>query len=167
MNTFPEWLRRPWPSGDAFGATKDVVESHKLHTVCQSARSPNLGECWARGVATIMILGDVCTRSCGFCHVKTGRPPTLDVKEPERVAESVQQMKASVQEVQLALKPPDAILIGPRHLRAESRRFTETASGEMIWFNVCFTMFRRQEVFDMLLRPAIENAHVDSIQFIA
>ena len=66
-----------------------------------------------------------------------------------------------------ALNPPEATLIGPRSLRAETRRFVETARGQMIWFNVCFTMFRRQEVFDMLLRPAIENAHVDSIQFIA
>jgi hypothetical protein len=85
----------------------------------------------------------------------------------EQVAESVKQMKASVQEVQLSLEPPDAILVGPRHLRAESRRFAETARGEMVWFNVCFTMFKSQDVFDLMLRPAIENPLVTSIQFIS
>ena len=83
------------------------------------------------------------------------------------MAETVQGMNASVQEVVRSLEPPDAILVGPRHLRAESRRFAETARGEMIWFNVCFTMFRSQDVFDLMLRPAIENSHVTSIQFIS
>ena len=85
----------------------------------------------------------------------------------EQVAETVQRMNASVQEVVRSLEPPDAILVGPRHLRAESRRFAETARGEMIWFNVCFTMFKSQDVFDLMLRPAIENSHVTSIQFIS
>jgi len=85
----------------------------------------------------------------------------------EHVAESVQQMKASVQDVKLSLDPPEAILIGPRRLRPESQRFCETAQGEMLWFNVCFTMFESQEVFDLMLRPAIENRQVDTIQFVA
>jgi hypothetical protein len=85
----------------------------------------------------------------------------------DHLAEAVQQTKASVQEVQRSLEPPDALLVGPRHLRAESRRFSETARGEMVWFNVCFMMFKRQEVFDLMLRPAIENPLVDSIQFIS
>lgn len=85
----------------------------------------------------------------------------------EQVAETVQRTNASVQEVVRSLEPPDAILVGPRHLRAESRRFAETARGEMIWFNVCFTMFKSQDVFDLMLRPAIENSHVTSIQFIS
>lgn len=85
----------------------------------------------------------------------------------EQIANTVQQMKASVQEVQLSLEPPDAILVGPRHLREESRRFCETARGEMVWFNVCFTMFRTQEVFDPMLLPAIETPMVTSLQFIS
>lgn len=87
--------------------------------------------------------------------------------EDEHLSESVQQMKAAVQEVRLALEPPDAVLIGPRHLRAESQRFAETARGEMVWFNVCFLMFKSQDVFDLLLRPAVENPLVDSLQFIS
>ncbi len=85
----------------------------------------------------------------------------------EHLSESVQQMKASVEEVQMALEPPEAILVGPRHLRAESRRFAETAHGEMVWFNVCFMMFKTQEVFELLLQPAIDNPLVTSIQFVS
>ena len=85
----------------------------------------------------------------------------------EHLAESVQRMKVSVEEVQMALEPPEAILVGPRHLRAESRRFAETAHGEMVWFNVCFMMFRTQEVFELLLQPAIDNPLVTSIQFVS
>ena len=87
--------------------------------------------------------------------------------QDEHVAETLTQLKSSVQDVRLSLETPDAILIGPRHLRAESQRFVESAQGDMIWFNVCFLMFRTQEVFDLLLRPAIENPHVKSIQFVS
>ncbi|MCA9058583.1 MAG: hypothetical protein KDA85_08790 [Planctomycetaceae bacterium] len=85
----------------------------------------------------------------------------------DHVAESMEHMKAGLQDVQHSVNLPEATLIGPRNLRAESRRFAETARGEMIWFNVCFMMFKTQEVFDLLLRPAIENSSVDSIQFIS
>lgn len=87
--------------------------------------------------------------------------------QDERDAETLRQTKAGIQEVQQALEPPEAILIGPRNLRAESRRFVETARGHIVWFNVCFTMFKSQDVFDLLLEPAIENPLVDSIQFIS
>jgi hypothetical protein len=80
---------------------------------------------------------------------------------------AVQKLSHSVAEIQHSLTPPDAILIGPRLLRAESRRFSEMAHGEMLWFNVCFLMFKTQEVFDLMLRPAIENPSVASIQFVA
>lgn len=85
----------------------------------------------------------------------------------ERLAETIEQTKAAVDEVQLSLKLPEAILIGPRLLRSESERFAKAACGEMIWFNVCFLMFKPQELFDVLLRPAIENPRVTSIQFIS
>lgn len=85
----------------------------------------------------------------------------------EHLGESVKQIKSGLQEVQLSLELPEAVLIGPRHLRAESRRFIETARGEMVWFNVCFLMFQSQEVFDLLLAPAIENPRVDSITFVS
>ncbi len=90
----PAWLRAKVPGGAGYERLKGIVDDHKLHTVCQEAGCPNMGECWARGVATIMILGDTCTRACGFCNVKTGRPPTLDLDEPRRVAESLRLMNA-------------------------------------------------------------------------
>ncbi|MSR29496.1 MAG: lipoyl synthase [Phycisphaerales bacterium] len=85
----PEWIRARMPGGEGYLKLKAIIDEHRLHTVCQEANCPNLGECWNRGTATIMILGDTCTRSCGFCNVKTGRPPTLDLDEPRRVAQSL------------------------------------------------------------------------------
>ncbi|MEQ8789941.1 MAG: hypothetical protein RIC55_26840 [Pirellulaceae bacterium] len=85
----------------------------------------------------------------------------------ERLSEAVGQAKNTLEEIQLSIRPPDAILVGPRHLRAESRRFSEMARGEMVWFNVCFLMFKTQDVFDLMLRPAIENPLVTSIQFVS
>ena len=76
----------------AYSAVRQKVDTHRLHTVCESAQCPNMGECWDEGTATFMILGDICTRSCGFCAVKTGRPTELDLHEPERVADAVRLM---------------------------------------------------------------------------
>ncbi len=88
----PKWFRVPAPGSANYRALKDLMRGLRLHTVCESARCPNIGECWNAGTATFMILGDVCTRSCGFCAVKTGRPQGLDREEPERVARAVQAM---------------------------------------------------------------------------
>jgi lipoic acid synthetase len=88
----PSWLKMKMPAGAGFGRLKNLVDSHRLHTVCQSAKCPNMGECWNAGTATLMILGDVCTRSCGFCNIATGRPPTLDLEEPARVGDAVRIM---------------------------------------------------------------------------
>ena len=88
----PAWLRATLPSGSGYQAVRNLVDEHQLHTVCQSARCPNLGECWSRGTATVMILGDTCTRSCNFCAIKTGRPTEYDIAEPARVADAVAKM---------------------------------------------------------------------------
>src|SRR5437867_5691828 len=88
----PPWLKMKMPHGPDYSKLLTLVNEQKLHTVCQSAKCPNMGECWAAGTATLMILGDVCTRSCGFCHIATGRPPTLDLDEPVRVGYAVRQM---------------------------------------------------------------------------
>lgn len=88
----PSWIRMKIPSGETFREVNEIVRDNGLHTVCESARCPNLGECWARGTATIMILGEICTRACGFCAVKTGRPQGLDTAEPERVGAAVAKM---------------------------------------------------------------------------
>jgi len=88
----PNWLRAKIPGGPIYQETTKIVHEHKLHTVCESAQCPNLGECWSRKTATIMILGNICTRSCGFCAVQTGRPTELDRDEPRRVAEAIRLM---------------------------------------------------------------------------
>ncbi len=88
----PEWLKVRLPHGKTFRDVKAIVEKYHLHTVCESARCPNQAECWARRTATFMILGDICTRSCRFCAVKTGRPTEADRLEPFRVAEAVKQL---------------------------------------------------------------------------
>ncbi len=89
----PAWLRVKLPAGPGYGSLRQTIDDNRLHTVCESAKCTNMGECWSRGTATIMILGDVCTRSCGFCHIKTGRPPELDLEEPLRVAAAAAKMK--------------------------------------------------------------------------
>jgi lipoic acid synthetase len=89
----PEWLKIKIPSGKEYVNVREIVEKNHLHTICVSGHCPNMHECWGRGTATLMILGDICTRSCGFCNVKTGRPKAADWEEPGRVAESVKLMK--------------------------------------------------------------------------
>ena len=85
----PEWLKIKLGDNNNFSELRSLVKEQRLNTVCESARCPNLGECWNRGTATFMILGDVCTRSCTFCNIEVGKPPVYDLEEPERVAESV------------------------------------------------------------------------------
>jgi lipoic acid synthetase len=88
----PKWLRVKLPTGENFKKVRSLVDEHKLHTICESGSCPNMGECWGEGTATFMILGNICTRSCGFCAVKTGRPDDVDIYEPGRVANSVKLM---------------------------------------------------------------------------
>jgi len=88
----PKWLRVKLPTGENYKKVRSLVDQHKLHTICESGSCPNMGECWGEGTATFMILGNICTRSCGFCAVKTGRPDDVDVFEPGKVAHSVKTM---------------------------------------------------------------------------
>ena len=89
----PSWLRVKLPTGENYKNVRGLVDKYKLHTICESGHCPNMGECWGAGTATFMILGNICTRSCGFCNVATGRPETVDWEEPEKVARSVKLMK--------------------------------------------------------------------------
>ena len=89
----PKWLRVKLPTGKKYTELRGLVDKYKLNTICTSASCPNMGECWGEGTATFMILGNICTRSCGFCGVKTGRPETVDWDEPEKVARSIKIMK--------------------------------------------------------------------------
>ncbi len=88
----PDWLRVKLPVGENYKKVRSLVDTYKLHTICESGNCPNMGECWGAGTATFMILGNVCTRSCTFCAVATGRPPEYDEQEPERVAEAIKLM---------------------------------------------------------------------------
>ncbi len=89
----PDWLRVRLPIGEGYKNVRNLVDSHKLHTICESGNCPNMGECWGAGTATFMILGNICTRSCGFCAVATGKPAEVDWDEPQRVAEAIFLMK--------------------------------------------------------------------------
>ncbi|PZX56757.1 lipoyl synthase [Algoriphagus chordae] len=89
----PNWLRVKLPVGKEYAKVRKLVDEHKLHTICESGNCPNMGECWGAGTATFMILGNVCTRSCSFCAVATGRPPEYDTDEPRRVAEAIKLME--------------------------------------------------------------------------
>ena len=88
----PKWLKVKLPTGQAYKKVRGITKSHDLHTICESGNCPNMGECWGAGTATFMILGNICTRSCGFCNVMTGRPLAVDILEPKNVARSVKLM---------------------------------------------------------------------------
>ncbi|WP_423130573.1 lipoyl synthase [Gaoshiqia sp. Z1-71] len=89
----PRWMKMKMPKGESYSRVKNLVNKHGLHTICTSGNCPNIGECWNRGTATLMILGDICTRNCKFCGVQTGKPLPPDPKEPRRVAESIRLMQ--------------------------------------------------------------------------
>jgi lipoic acid synthetase len=92
LNRKPNWLRVKLPVGEKFTKVRQIVDEYKLHTICQSGNCPNMGECWGEGTATFMILGNICTRGCGFCAVATGKPTEYDTDEPRRVAEAIRLM---------------------------------------------------------------------------
>jgi len=116
----PAWLRAKIPGGAVYQETTSIVHEHKLHTVCESAQCPNLGECWSRRTATIMILGNICTRSCGFCAVQTGRPTELDRDEPHRVAEAIKLM--NLRHVVITSVARDELLDGGAGIWADTIR---------------------------------------------
>lgn len=128
----PDWLRVKLPSGEKFKEVSETIRTHNLNTVCSEARCPNMGECWGAGTATFMILGDVCTRSCSFCAVKTGRPPKgLDWDEPRRVADAASKMK--LKHVVLTSVNRDERKDGGAPVFAESHRvLRETIEGVTI-----------------------------------
>ena len=92
MKRKPKWLRVKLPTGQNYKKVRSLVSKHELHTICESGNCPNMGECWGAGTATFMILGNICTRSCGFCAVSTGKPKAVEWSEPEKVARSVKLM---------------------------------------------------------------------------
>jgi lipoic acid synthetase len=127
----PDWLRARVPGGPGYERLRSVIESQRLHTVCQEASCPNIGECWNRGTATIMILGDICTRACGFCNVRTGRPLPPDLDEPRRVAESLALM--NLRHVVITCVDRDDLPDGGAAIWAETiRRVHERCPGTSV-----------------------------------
>ncbi len=131
----PEWLRVKLPIGENYRRVRELVDRYKLHTICQSGNCPNMGECWGAGTATFMILGNVCTRSCSFCAVKTGRPPEYDIEEPERVAEAIFLMNvkhAVITSVNRDELPDRGARIWHDTIKAIKRRCPETTIETLI-----------------------------------
>jgi lipoyl synthase len=124
----PGWLKAKVPSGEVYTRLKQLIDGKKLHTVCEEARCPNMGECWNHGTATFMILGDTCTRSCGFCAVKTGKPTELDAQEPYRVAEAVKAM--NVRHAVITSVNRDELYDGGSQIFAETIREIKKTSPE-------------------------------------
>ncbi len=159
----PSWLKMKMPAGEGYAQLKNLVHSNKLHTVCESAKCPNLGECWAAGTATLMILGDVCTRSCGFCHIATGRPPELDLDEPRRVGDAVAKMNlnhAVITSVNRDELPDGGAAIWAETIR-EIRRQSPGTSVEVLIPDFCGDWNALQLVLDE--RPEILNHNMESV----
>lgn len=124
----PPWLKVRFPTSGPYYELQELMREQSLHTVCEEARCPNIGECWSRGTATFMILGDTCTRSCGFCAVKTGRPYTLDTAEPKRVALAIQRMK--LKHAVITSVNRDELADGGAGIFADTIRWTRRLSPE-------------------------------------
>ncbi len=160
----PDWLRAPMPGGPGFNETQSLVDKYALNTVCGSAKCPNLGECWARGTATMMILGDVCTRSCGFCNIKTGRPPEYDLDEPRRVGEAAALMK--LKHIVITSVNRDELTDGGAEIWAETireiRRHSPGTNVEVLIPDFCGNWDALQLVLDE--RPEILNHNLESVK---
>ncbi len=162
-NRKPSWLKMKMPGGEGYANLKRLVDGHRLHTVCQSAKCPNMGECWAAGTATLMILGDVCTRSCGFCHIATGKPPTLDLDEPQRVGDAVRIM--GLGHVVITSVNRDELPDGGAGVWAETirqiRLQSPGTSVEVLIPDFCGDWDALQTVLEQ--RPDILNHNVESV----
>ncbi len=159
----PEWLRVRAPGGPNYRGLKGLVDELRLHTVCESARCPNIGDCWERRTATFMILGDICTRSCGFCAIKTGRPIGLDQEEPERVAEAVAALNlrhAVITSVNRDELPDGGAAIFAATIAAIRRRCPQTTI-EVLIPDFKGVWWALQQVMEA--RPDILNHNIESI----
>jgi lipoic acid synthetase len=159
----PDWLKMKMPGGEGYARLTRLVNEQKLHTVCQSAKCPNMGECWSAGTATLMILGDVCTRSCGFCHIATGKPPTLDLDEPRRVGHAVAAMSlghAVITSVNRDELPDGGAAIWAQTIR-EIRRQSPGTSVEVLIPDFCGDWNALQLVLDE--KPDILNHNIETV----
>jgi len=159
----PPWLRVRFPAGGGYARVQGMVRSQALHTVCEEAHCPNIGDCWSRGTATFMILGDTCTRSCGFCAVRTGRPQTLDLEEPRRVAETIAEM--GLQHAVVTSVNRDELPDGGAAIFADTIRWTRRLSpGTTIEVLIPdFKGDRASLATVMEARPEILNHNIETV----
>ena len=160
----PKWLRAKLPTSNEYKKVREIVDTHNLHTVCKSAQCPNMGECWSRGTATVMILGNVCTRSCTFCAIQTGRPTELDLGEPARVAESIARM--NLKHAVITSVARDDLKDGGASVWAATIRAIQYRTPECA-IEVLTADFRgQQEYLDLVLDacPDIFNHNMETIK---
>ncbi len=159
----PEWLRVRMPSGETYNRVRQLMRSKALHTVCEEAMCPNIGECWGRGTATFLLLGDVCTRSCAFCNIRTGRPGALDEEEPLRVAQAVKAM--NLKHAVLTSVNRDELPDGGAHIFARSIELIHTmvpgCTVEVLIPDFKGSRAALQQVMDA--RPEILNHNVETV----
>jgi lipoic acid synthetase len=160
----PEWLKVRLPTGPTYENLRRLMRSKALHTVCEEAHCPNMAECWGAGTATFMILGDTCTRSCGFCAVKTGRPGAVDVDEPKRVGEAVAQMALGHAVVTSVNR--DELEDGGAAIFAETIREIRRQSPATTVEVLIPDFVGRPESLDVVLeaRPDILNHNVETVE---
>lgn len=159
----PAWLKVRFPAGGNYERLRVLMREQELHTVCEEARCPNIGDCWSRGTATFMILGDTCTRSCGFCAVKTGRPGFLDTAEPRRVALAIQRM--GLRHAVITSVNRDELADGGASMFAETIRWSRTLSPETT-FEVLIPDFKgdRAALATVLdAKPEILNHNTETV----
>ena len=159
----PPWLKVRLPTGEPYWRVKELLDQHDLHTVCESAACPNRGECWARGTATFMILGNVCTRSCGFCNVITGKPTELDLEEPARVAEAVR--KLSLKYAVITSVNRDELKDGGAAVWAETIRAVRALNPETAIEVLIPDFCSNWQALDVVLdaRPDVLNHNIETV----
>jgi lipoic acid synthetase len=160
----PEWLRVKFGSGRTFTDVRRLISNKNLHTVCESARCPNLGECWSRGTATFMVLGNVCTRSCTFCNIKVGKPDHYDLNEPRRIADAVNKM--NIKHAVLTMVARDDLKDGGAHIVAETIKEINSIQPDCSVEALISDLKGHKESLDIVLaaRPDILNHNLETVK---
>jgi lipoic acid synthetase len=160
----PHWLKVKLPSGDNFKKLRDIVETNELHTICTSGRCPNMGECWGDGTATFMILGNICTRSCGFCNVLTGKPLPADLAEPEKVANSIKLM--GVKHAVITSVDRDDLPDGGANIWAETVRKVREYSPNITMETLIPDFQGKEELLDIIVEvsPEVVSHNLETVR---
>lgn len=159
----PDWLKVKLPTGDNYSDVRDLMRKQKLHTVCEEAKCPNIAECWNHRTATFMILGDTCTRSCGFCNVKLGLPTELDLEEPKRVAESVEEL--NLRHVVITSVNRDELVDGGASIFSETVRLIKERMRDTT-IEILIPDFKGSEhAFEIIMKnpPDILNHNLETV----